>query len=170
MDNSAGSGARGSRLGVFFHRHPTMGTTAHAERCRGHIYRPLLVWHQSNDYVIRSVRPGHPDYGQGTTAPAGNHSLPRNPDAPLCRRDNEHVLSFTVRPVLRTATCGQVRGLRNFDGGDARHSRTRWTLNKGPEMRPNPAHALDGGIPSLFHTGHRWPAASDEHRSATLRA
>jgi hypothetical protein len=23
------------------------------------------------------------------------------------------------------------------------------------------AHALDGGIPSLFHFGHCWPAASD---------
>jgi hypothetical protein len=30
--------------------------------------------------------------------------------------------------------------------------------------RPNPAHALDGGIPSLFHIGRHWPATSDEHR------
>jgi hypothetical protein len=28
----------------------------------------------------------------------------------------------------------------------------------------NPAHSLDGGIPSLFHIWHYWPAASDEHR------
>ena len=34
--------------------------------------------------------------------------------------------------------------------------------------RANPAHALDGGIPSLFHTGSRWPTASDVRRSATL--
>ena len=26
----------------------------------------------------------------------------------------------------------------------------------------NSAHALDGGIPSCFHIGRRWPAASDE--------
>jgi hypothetical protein len=31
---------------------------------------------------------------------------------------------------------------------------------------PNPAHALDGGIPFLFHVGRHWPAASDTHRSA----
>src|SRR3954470_10639115 len=30
----------------------------------------------------------------------------------------------------------------------------------------NPAHALDGGIPSLLHIDRHWPAASDEHRSA----
>jgi hypothetical protein len=30
----------------------------------------------------------------------------------------------------------------------------------------NPAHALDGGIPLLLHIERRWPAASDEHRSA----
>jgi hypothetical protein len=29
------------------------------------------------------------------------------------------------------------------------------------------AHALDGGIPSLFHFGHHWPAASDVVRYAT---
>jgi hypothetical protein len=29
----------------------------------------------------------------------------------------------------------------------------------------NPAHALDGRIPSLLHTGHHRPAPSDEHRS-----
>jgi hypothetical protein len=29
---------------------------------------------------------------------------------------------------------------------------------------PNPAHALDGGIPALLHTGYPWPAASDEQR------
>jgi hypothetical protein len=26
----------------------------------------------------------------------------------------------------------------------------------------NKAHALDGGIPSVFHIGRRWPAASDD--------
>jgi len=26
----------------------------------------------------------------------------------------------------------------------------------------NPAHALDGGIPPLFHILRHWPAASDE--------
>ena len=31
-------------------------------------------------------------------------------------------------------------------------------------MRANQADALDGGIPSWFHIGHRWPAASDVHR------
>jgi hypothetical protein len=30
---------------------------------------------------------------------------------------------------------------------------------------PNPAHALDGGIPSVSQIGHRWPAASDVHCS-----
>ena len=34
---------------------------------------------------------------------------------------------------------------------------------------PNPAHALDGGISFWFHTGRRWPAASDVHRSANAR-
>jgi len=29
---------------------------------------------------------------------------------------------------------------------------------------PNPAHALDGWIPSLLDAGHDRPAASDEHR------
>ena len=29
---------------------------------------------------------------------------------------------------------------------------------------PNPAHALDGWIPSLLIAGHDRPAASDEHR------
>ena len=29
---------------------------------------------------------------------------------------------------------------------------------------PNPAHALDGGIPSLSEVGCDGPAASDEHR------
>jgi hypothetical protein len=33
-------------------------------------------------------------------------------------------------------------------------------------MKPNPAHALDGGIPVLFDTARAWPAASDVHRSA----
>jgi hypothetical protein len=28
-------------------------------------------------------------------------------------------------------------------------------------MSANNAHALDGGIALLFHTAHRWPAASD---------
>jgi hypothetical protein len=31
-------------------------------------------------------------------------------------------------------------------------------------MEANPAHSLDGGIPSLFHTGRCWPAASDVRR------
>src|ERR1035441_3459449 len=30
----------------------------------------------------------------------------------------------------------------------------------------NPAHALDGGIPRLFHTERHCPAASDVHRWA----
>ncbi len=30
----------------------------------------------------------------------------------------------------------------------------------------NNAHAQDGGIPSVFHIGHHWPAASDVIRSA----
>jgi hypothetical protein len=32
--------------------------------------------------------------------------------------------------------------------------------------KPNQAHALDGGIPPLLHTGRHWPAASDERRWA----
>ena len=32
----------------------------------------------------------------------------------------------------------------------------------------NKAHALDGGIPSVFHIGRRWPAASDVQRWANL--
>ncbi len=36
-------------------------------------------------------------------------------------------------------------------------------------MMPNPAHALDGGIPSCFHIGRRCPAASDVHRWALMR-
>ena len=32
--------------------------------------------------------------------------------------------------------------------------------------RPNPAHALDGGIPVLSDTARYWPAASDVRRSA----
>jgi len=32
-------------------------------------------------------------------------------------------------------------------------------------MKPNKAHALDGGIPFLFHVGSHWPAASDVQRS-----
>ena len=41
-----------------------------------------------------------------------------------------------------------------------------------PFQRPqvNPAHALDGGIPSLFHLERRWPAASDVRRWTTSRA
>ncbi len=31
-------------------------------------------------------------------------------------------------------------------------------------MTANPAHLLGGGTPSLFHTGHHWPAASDVRR------
>jgi hypothetical protein len=31
---------------------------------------------------------------------------------------------------------------------------------------PNPAHALDGGIPRLFYIGQHWPAASDVRRWA----
>ena len=59
---------------------------------------------------------------------------------------------------------GLVVPFRSANGGDTRHFRTRWTVNKGSEMRPNPAHPLDGGIPSLLHIGRRWPAASDERR------
>jgi len=33
-------------------------------------------------------------------------------------------------------------------------------------MRANPAHALDGGIPVLFHSARAWPAASDVRRWA----
>jgi hypothetical protein len=33
---------------------------------------------------------------------------------------------------------------------------------------PNPAHSLDGGIPSLLNAEHRWPAASDEHPYAAM--
>lgn len=33
---------------------------------------------------------------------------------------------------------------------------------------PNPAHALDGGIPSCFHIARRWPAASDVHCWASI--
>ncbi len=32
-------------------------------------------------------------------------------------------------------------------------------------MKANPAHTLDGAIPSLFDICHHWPAASDERRS-----
>jgi hypothetical protein len=32
------------------------------------------------------------------------------------------------------------------------------------ERAHNPAHALDGGVPSWFHTAGHWPAASDELR------
>ena len=32
------------------------------------------------------------------------------------------------------------------------------------ESRANPAHALDGGMPSLLDIEHHWPAASDERR------
>ena len=32
-------------------------------------------------------------------------------------------------------------------------------------VRPNPAHALDGGIPRLFHIMRHFSAASDVHRS-----
>jgi hypothetical protein len=35
-------------------------------------------------------------------------------------------------------------------------------------FRPNPAHALDGGIPSLLNIGRRWPAAGDEHRCTEI--
>jgi hypothetical protein len=31
-------------------------------------------------------------------------------------------------------------------------------------MTPNPAHALDGGIPLLFYIARHWPAASDVRR------
>jgi hypothetical protein len=34
---------------------------------------------------------------------------------------------------------------------------------------PNPAHTLDGGIPSLLQAVRHWPAASDEHRWAAAR-
>ncbi len=32
-------------------------------------------------------------------------------------------------------------------------------------MRANPAHALDGGVPTGFHARRHRPAASDENRS-----
>src|ERR1035438_5560752 len=35
-----------------------------------------------------------------------------------------------------------------------------------PMSGAHPAHALDGGIPPLFHTAHYRPAASDVHRYA----
>ena len=31
-------------------------------------------------------------------------------------------------------------------------------------LMQNQAHSLDGGIPSVFHIGSRWPTASDEQR------
>lgn len=34
----------------------------------------------------------------------------------------------------------------------------------GESITANPAHALDGGMPSLFHIERHWPAASDEDR------
>ncbi len=34
---------------------------------------------------------------------------------------------------------------------------------------PNPAHALDGGVPRLFHVKPHWAAASDERRWLQLR-
>jgi hypothetical protein len=34
------------------------------------------------------------------------------------------------------------------------------------QSEPNPAHALDGGIPFLSHIGRLWPAASDVRRWA----
>src|SRR5689334_3296176 len=37
------------------------------------------------------------------------------------------------------------------------------------EMMTNPAHSLDGGGSSLLHIVRPWPAASDEHPSATGR-
>ena len=37
------------------------------------------------------------------------------------------------------------------------------TLMYGMTTSPNPAHALDGGIPLLSHFENHWPAASDEH-------
>jgi hypothetical protein len=37
-------------------------------------------------------------------------------------------------------------------------------------MTHNPAHALDGGIPCLSHIGRHRPAASDEHRWASMKA
>jgi len=38
-------------------------------------------------------------------------------------------------------------------------------------MKPsaNKAHALDGGIPSLFYIVRQWPAASDAHRYLSSR-
>ena len=35
---------------------------------------------------------------------------------------------------------------------------------------PNPAHALDGWIPSLLDAGHDRPSATEEHRWAAMRA
>ena len=37
------------------------------------------------------------------------------------------------------------------------------------EIMTNPAHSLDGGGSSLLHVVRPWPAASDEHPSATGR-
>ena len=34
---------------------------------------------------------------------------------------------------------------------------------------PNPAHALDGGIPALFDTARAWPAARDVRRWGATR-
>src|ERR1035441_2582521 len=46
---------------------------------------------------------------------------------------------------------------------------TFWHSDSGERLPDDddPAHALDGGIPCLLHIGRHWPAASDEHRSAT---
>jgi hypothetical protein len=38
-------------------------------------------------------------------------------------------------------------------------------MSNRPEV-PNPAHALNGGIPLCFHIDPRWPAASDVQRWA----
>jgi hypothetical protein len=51
--------------------------------------------------------------------------------------------------------------------GIGRRASIRSTRSMQPDNHktPNPASALDGGIPSRFHVGPQWPAASDVQSS-----
>src|ERR1051326_938688 len=46
-------------------------------------------------------------------------------------------------------------------GAYPKNAMTARSHNLARISAPNPAHALDGGIPSWFHIARRWPAASD---------
>ena len=109
---------------------------------------------------IGHQRRGASERGRWAAGPAAKIHQPQRGDLSIARPSRS--LRQPRRGDMEPSRTGHAAptGLAEKSGGAV-------TINMSLlRSWPNPAHALDGGIPARLIAGHHWPAASDEHRSA----